>query len=301
MSLLDNLKRRQEGSQPSKELAAPEATHDIERDLAVNPPPVAGEGVAAIERATEALAPSEGTPCPTCNKRFKQISRHRCKNASGAGAPEASGVTYPTDVMLDVILPTLNGPHLDAYVKQYGISRYNPGDDPGFRETIRHLITRDRDGVIEEPFVEPEPVQAPTPEPVVHVVPETKGNINVSPDVDVKQVKKQSTQSNSKDHAPHFDLIIGAEVVQAEGMGVVHFYDIAYLLEKQIKENIGMSWIEVEFGKGKAVLIECMEKAIKEGELNNKTIVVTTRSHTYAVVADLLRQYARNVIVGVQL
>ncbi|GAF83384.1 unnamed protein product, partial [marine sediment metagenome] len=68
---------------------------------------------------------------------------------------------------------------------------------------------------------------------------------------------------------------------------------------KRIKEAVGLHWAEMEYGKGKAALCECLNMMIQDGDFDASTIVITERTPTYVVVADLLRQYARNVIVGV--
>ena len=332
MSLLDDLKKRQQTSQPTAALAGPEATHDIEKNLAVNPPPVAGTAVEPVT-AKQETPPADGkTPCPTCGVGFKHLSRHRCKEAEAPAIPPASAITFPTDAMLDVILPTLHGPALDAYVSQYGVTRANAGDDPQFRETIKRLITRQRDGVIEEPFIEPEVLQAEDPQPAI----EANIDIHIAPGVDEKEVGKKVAEEVKKatarsakaaglenkadtwgepftgdwkdvrygkqvktDEAPCFDLIIGCEIIQSD-MNIVYFHDIVFQLEKKILEAAGVHWAEIEYGKGKAALCECLDMMIQAGDLNNSTVVVTTRTPVYLIVADLLRQYARNVIVSVE-
>lgn len=278
MSLIDVLRKRQARSQPSTNMHVPEVTHDIEKNLMANPPATKGAPVEQVTKPIPApAASSEGTQCPTCGKMYKQISRHKCPKAAAAPVNEGNTIEYPTEAMLDVILPSLHGPALDGYLRQYGVTRHNPGDDSKFREVAIRLISQQRDGV-----------------PTTGLETETETKTETKSETETKPGTK------SKSRAPCFDLLIGVEIAQSEDMRLVYFHELIHIVEKKIKEVIGIHWIEVEYGKGKVELVEVLEGVIQAGDLDGQTLVVTTRTHAYNVVADLLRQYARNVIVGVQ-
>jgi hypothetical protein len=219
--------------------------------------------------------------CPACEKEFKHLSRHRCKNqdwAHGTSHPNEEkkkelekGVYAPKDIPPKSVMETqMSKEELMEYTQRFlqMAEEKDPKATKEFKGEAKKFL---------EQKVSPGDFPKGTP-------------------VEVQQRKKELENGHK------YDLYINAEIVHNgyENLKIARLCDLVEPFIRQIEEKKEVAhWSLLDYEKGSAFLAALLEEAIEDGKLDCDAIIADSRTKEGKACLDVLQRHAGFVVRGV--